>query len=69
MSRTWSFPAWANWIGLSPTGRLCSMVDSFSNLKPCGDQCQGREENRWLRSGDAMFFNAKWNQTPSWEKT
>jgi len=49
-------------LGSSRLCRLCSMVDSFSNLKPCGDQCQGREENRWLRSGDAMFFNAKWNQ-------
>ena len=43
------------------------MVDSFSALKPCGDSCQGREEHRWLRSGDAMFFNAKWNQSRGME--
>lgn len=52
-------------LGSSRLCRLCSMVDSFSALQPCGDSCQGREEHRWLRSGDAMFFNAKWNQNHS----
>ncbi|CAK9029265.1 unnamed protein product [Durusdinium trenchii] len=49
-------------LGSSRLCRLCSMFDNFSSLKRCGDSCQGRQEDRWLRSGDAMFFNARWNQ-------
>merc|ERR1712070_529432 len=42
---------------------LCeTAVDEASAFAPCGPDCQGCREYRWLHSGDAMFFNGPWNQ-------
>ncbi|CAJ1387262.1 unnamed protein product [Effrenium voratum] len=49
-------------LGSSRLCRLRSMVDDLSFLRPCGETCRGYQEDRWLHSGDAMFFNALWNQ-------
>lgn len=46
------------------SSRLCMLetcTDAFSAVKPCCDDCQGRQEHRWLHSGDAMYFNEAWN--------
>ncbi|CAJ1450754.1 unnamed protein product, partial [Effrenium voratum] len=48
-------------LGSSRLCRLRSMVDDLSFLRPCGETCRGYQEDRWLHSGDAMFFNALWN--------
>jgi len=47
------------------SSRLClleTMVDDLSSIKPCCESCQGCRERRWLHSGEAMYFNAPWNQ-------
>jgi len=49
-------------LGSSRICTLESMTDEQSALTPCCESCEGRREKRWLHSGDAMFFNDKWNQ-------
>ena len=45
------------------TCRGCSpLVDVWHPVRRCGEACKGHQADRWLRSGDTMFFNAKWNQ-------
>lgn len=47
------------------SSRLClleTMVDELSVIKPCSERCKGCSEHRWLHSGEAMYFNAPWNQ-------
>mmetsp|Transcript_24837 Transcript_24837/g.54006 ORF Transcript_24837/g.54006 Transcript_24837/m.54006 type:complete len:587 (-) Transcript_24837:516-2276(-) len=48
-------------VGSTRACLLETMTDDLSALTPCCAECQGREETRWLHSGDAMFFNEAWN--------
>ncbi|CAE7609784.1 unnamed protein product [Symbiodinium natans] len=48
-------------VGSSRQCLLETMTDTFSSVKPCGADCTGRRERRWLHSGDAMYFNEAWN--------
>jgi len=48
-------------LGSSRVCQLSTMVDDTSSLRPCGEQCKGHHERRWLHSGDAMYFNVNWN--------
>jgi len=48
-------------VGSSRQCLLETMTDTFSAIKPCGADCTGRRERRWLHSGDAMYFNEAWN--------
>jgi len=49
-------------LGSSRMCQLDTMTDDTSSLKACGESCSGRREMRWLHSGEAMYFNAPWNQ-------
>merc|ERR1712151_611644 len=48
-------------IGSSRLCRLETMTDNLSSIQPCGEDCKGRLELRWLHSGVAMYFNGDWN--------
>lgn len=48
-------------IGSSRQVLLETMTDKLSNIQPCGENCQGRRERRWLHSGASMYFNGPWN--------
>jgi len=61
-------------LGSSRLCQLDTMTDATSSVSACGDECKGRRERRWLRSGEAMYFNSPWNQNhmhgiPSAEET
>lgn len=49
-------------LGSSRICHLETMTDDMSAVKPCSESCCGRREQRWLHSGEAMYFNAPWNQ-------
>jgi len=49
-------------LGSSRVCQLDTMTDETSVVQACGESCEGRREMRWLRSGEAMYFNAPWNQ-------
>jgi len=48
-------------LGSSRMVRLDTMTDTLSIIRPCSEQCQGRQELRWLHSGNSMYFNGDWN--------
>lgn len=48
-------------VGSSRYILMETMTDEQSAITPCGADCQGRKERRWLHSGDAMYFNESWN--------
>lgn len=48
-------------VGSARPCLLETMTDEMSNIRPCGENCQGRSEVRWMHSGDSMFFNEAWN--------
>jgi len=50
-------------LGSARACQLDTMTDSMSGLVACGNKCAGRREMRWLKSGEAMYFNAPWNQS------
>jgi len=48
-------------LGSSRLALLTTMTDDMSAIKPCCDKCEGRQEYRWLHSGNSMYFNGDWN--------
>jgi len=47
------------------SSRIClteTTTDEQSAIASCGEGCEGKRERKWLHSGDAMYFNAAWNQ-------
>jgi hypothetical protein len=47
------------------SSRICTLEtqsDSFSELSPCGDNCEGRRFGKWLHSGTAIYFNDAFNK-------
>mmetsp|Transcript_44446 Transcript_44446/g.105313 ORF Transcript_44446/g.105313 Transcript_44446/m.105313 type:complete len:547 (-) Transcript_44446:203-1843(-) len=50
-------------IGSTRPVLLETCTDNLSDIKACGEACQGRKERRWLQSGEAMYFNDVWNRS------
>eukprot|EP00929_Paragymnodinium_shiwhaense_P051699 TRINITY_DN25973_c0_g1_i1.p1 TRINITY_DN25973_c0_g1~~TRINITY_DN25973_c0_g1_i1.p1 ORF type:complete len:541 (-),score=83.27 TRINITY_DN25973_c0_g1_i1:172-1794(-) len=48
-------------LGSSRLVRTCTMTDQMSHIEACGEKCEGRSVDRWLHSGNAMYFNVEWN--------
>jgi hypothetical protein len=48
-------------LGSSRLVQLNTIADKMSNIEACCEGCKGRKVQRWLHSGNAMYFNIEWN--------